>query len=293
MSAPRIASAPLSFGAFEMTVGTDFPVPAAERVLAEVTAAGYEGIDLGPPGYLGGVETLAERLGSLALSGGFVPIAFSEDWDFAGLHATLDLFDAAGAADAHPVLCDAGGPDRIANPGAGAALALDDTRWRRLVDGVEHAADIARRRGYVPVFHHHTSTYVEGVPEIERFLADTDVPLLLDSGHLAVAGGDPVQALSDWRDRVGAMHLKDARLDVVAGVKADRADTLTAWRRGMFCALGVGNVDLAGFCAALTGYDGWVVVEQDRVLADLNGSFDTAVAEQRANREWLRTHAGW
>ena len=293
MSAPRIANAPLSYGAFEMTVGTSFPVPAAEQVLAEVTAAGYEGIDLGPPGYLGDVETLAERLGGLALAGGFVPIAFSEDWDFAGLHATLDLFDAAGAAGAHPVLCDAGGPDRIANPGAGAALALDDARWRRLVDGVEHAADIARRRGYAPVFHHHTSTYVEGVPEIERFLTDTDVPLLLDSGHLAVAGGDPVQALVDWRDRVGAMHIKDARLDVVAGVKADRADTLTAWRRGMFCALGDGDVDLAGFCAALTGYDGWVVVEQDRVLADLNGSLDEAVAEQRANREWLRAHAGW
>jgi len=170
---------------------------------------------------------------------------------------------------------------------------VEPTEGTIRIDGVEHAADIARRRGYVPVFHHHTSTYVEGVPEIERFLADTDVPLLLDSGHLAVAGGDPVQALSDWRDRVGAMHLKDARLDVVAGVKADRADTLTAWRRGMFCALGDGDVDLPGFCAALTGYGGWIVVEQDRVLADLNGSFHQAVAEQRANREWLRAHAGW
>src|SRR4051794_28108784 len=102
MSAPRIANAPLSYGAFEMTVGTSFPVPAGERVLAEVRGAGYEGIDLGPPGFLGDVETLAERLGGLALAGGFVPIAFSEDWDFAGLHATLDLFDAAGAPGAPP-----------------------------------------------------------------------------------------------------------------------------------------------------------------------------------------------
>ena len=203
MSAPRIANAPLSYGAFEYTVGTSFPVPDASRVLAAVTDAGYEGIDLGPPGYLGDVKTLAERLGGLELAGGFVPVAFSEGWDFSGLHATLDLFDAAGASTARPVLCDAGGPERIANPGAGAALALDDARWRRLVDGVERAAETARERGYEPVFHHHTSTYVEGVPEIERFLADTDVPLLLDSGHLAVAGGDPVGALRDWRDRVG------------------------------------------------------------------------------------------
>jgi inosose dehydratase len=303
MSPIRVANAPLSYGAFEMTVGTSFPVPDAEQVLAAIAAAGYAGADLGPPGYLGEGAVLRERLDEhgLEVVGGFVPVRFSERerWadDFEGLHHTLDLFDAAGAAGALPVLCDAGGPDRLANPGRGGedpALRLGEARWRALVEGVERAAEIARERGYEPVFHHHTSTYVEGVPEIERFLEDTDVPLLLDSGHLAVAGGDPVAALRDYADRVGAVHIKDVRLDVLEGVKAERADTLTAWRRGLFCALGHGDVDLDGFCAALSerGYDGWVVVEQDRVLDDA-GAFDGASAEQVANREWLREHAGW
>jgi inosose dehydratase len=136
---------------------------------------------------------------------------------------------------------------------------------------------------------------VEGVPVIERFLAYTDVPLLLDSGHLLVAGGDPLAALSDWGSRIEAIHVKDVRLDVLAGVKAERADTLTAWRRGLFCALGAGDVDLAAFCAGVegAGYGGWVVVEQDRVLADDNGAFSEAAGEQVANRDWLRDHAGW
>jgi inosose dehydratase len=195
------------------------------------------------------------------------------------------------------VLCDAGGPERIANPGRGGedpSLRLDGARWRALVEGVERAADAARERGHEPVFHHHTSTYVEGLPEIERFLEDTDVPLLLDSGHLAVAGGDAVTALRDWNDRIGAVHLKDVRLDVLETVKAERADTLTAWRRGLFCALGEGDVDLDAFCAELDagGYEGWVVVEQDRVLEDA-GAFESARAEQDRNREWLREHAGW
>ena len=83
-------------------------------------------------------------------------------------------------------------------------------------------------------------------------------------------------------------------LDVLAGVKAERADTLTAWRRGLFCALGAGDVDLDGFCGALTaaGYEGWVVVEQDRVLED-GEAFGDASAEQTRNRDWLRDHAGW
>src|SRR4051812_50119278 len=119
MSAPRIANAPLSYGAFEMTVGTSFPVPAGERVLAEVRGAGYEGIDLGPPGFLGDVETLAERLGGLALAGGVVPIAFSGDWGFAGLPATLDLFDPAGGGGAPPRRCGARGPRPVPAPGGG------------------------------------------------------------------------------------------------------------------------------------------------------------------------------
>ena len=293
----RVANAPLSYGAFEMTVGTDFAVPDPERILEAIGAAGYEGTDLGPPGYLGEGDVLAERLAAnrLQLVGGFVPLRFSEEEDVTGLEHTLDLFDAAGATGARPVLCDAGGPERIANPGRGGedpALRLDDARWRKLVFNVERAAEIARDRGYEPVFHHHTSTYVEGIPEIERFLEDTDVELLLDSGHLLVAGGDPVQALGDWGERIGAIHIKDVRMEVLQQVKAERADTLTAWRRGLFCALGQGDVDLDGFCGALDGYDGWVVVEQDRVLDDIT-AFEGAAQEQVANRDWLREHAGW
>ena len=303
MSGVRVANAPLSYGAFEMTVGTDFAVPDPVDVLSAIGDAGYDGTDLGPPGYLGDGDELRDRLEALRLSvvGGFVPIAFSarDRWaeDFAGLAHTLDLFDAADGDAARPVLCDSGGPERVANPGRGGddpSLRLDDRRWATLVDGVARAADAARERGYEPVFHHHTSTYVEAVGEIERFLEDTDVALLLDSGHLAVAGGDPVAGLRDWGDRIEAVHLKDVRLDVLGAVKAERADTLTAWRRGLFCALGDGDVDLDGFCAALdgSGYEGWVVVEQDRVLSEAS-AFEDAAAEQRRNRAWLREHAGW
>jgi inosose dehydratase len=299
----RVANAPLSYGAFEMTVGTDFAVPHPEQVLAAIGGAGYAGTDLGPPGYLGDGEMLARRLEAnhLEVVGGFVPIGFCERerWEegLAGLHQTLDLFAAAGAHGARPVLCDAGGPERIANPGRGgedASLRLDDARWRTLVEGVARAADAARGRGFEPVFHHHTSTYVEGVGEIERLLEDSDVELLLDSGHLAVAGGDPVEALGRWGDRIGAVHIKDVRLGVLDAVKAERADSLTAWRRGLFCGLGEGDVDLERFCGVLAdrGYAGWVVVEQDRVLED-GAAFADASAEQVRNRDWLREHAGW
>ena len=299
----RVANAPLSYGAFEMTVGTSFPVPDPVAVLEAIAGAGYAGTDLGPPGYFGEGDVLRERLErtGLDLVGGFVPVAFSrrDEWDagLAGLGHTLDLFDAAGAEGGLPVLCDAGGPERVANPGRGGddpSLGLDDAGWQTLAEGVARAADVARERGYEPVFHHHTASYVEAVPEVERFLERTDVPLLLDSAHLTVAGGDPIAALRDWGERIRAIHVKDVRLDVLEGVKADRADSITAWRRGLFCALGDGDVDLDAFIAAVKdgGYDGWVVVEQDRVLED-EAAFAGAAREQVRNREWLREHAGW
>jgi len=207
------------------------------------------------------------------------------------------LFAAAGKLDARPVLADAGGPERVAQPGGGATdptLRLDDRRWSTLIDGINKAAAECREKGFEPVFHHHTSSYVEAAPEIERFLNDTDIELLLDSGHLAVAGVDPVEAFHDWRAHIGTVHLKDTRMDVLAAVRAENADMISAWRRGLFCGLGDGDVDLEGFCGAVqqTGYDGWVVIEQDRVLEG-DGAFEHAVGEQHANRQWLRQHVGW
>jgi inosose dehydratase len=90
---------------------------------------------------------------------------------------------------------------------------------------------------------------------------------------------------------VNYVHVKDVRMDVLRGVVADRADALEAWRRGIFCELGQGDVDLDAFFAALDGYDGWVVVEQDRIPRDDEPLSESAEAQVR-NRAWLREHAG-
>ena len=298
----RVANAPLSYGAFEVTVGRYPNVPGPEELLAAIAAAGYEGTELGPPGYLGEGEELRTRLErhGLELTGGYVPIRFSEregwDEDLAGMAQTLDLFAAAGADDARPVLADAGSSERAANPGRGAeepSLALDEAGWRRLAEGVARAAELARSRGFEPVFHHHTSSFVEAPWEIERLLELTDVALLLDTGHLLLGGGDPVQALRDWGERVRYVHVKDARLHVVRQVVAERADVIEGWRRGMFCELGAGDVDLQAFFAELRGrgYEGWIVVEQDRIPRPDEELSEAAEAQAR-NRRWLKEHVG-
>jgi inosose dehydratase len=298
----RVANAPLSYGAFEMTVGVFPNVPGPEELLREMAAAGYEGTELGPPGYLGEGDELRARLErhGLALTGGWCPIRFSEpehwDEDFAELRRTLELFEAAGDAEAHPVFGDGGSEARRANPGRGGedrSLGLDDVGWRRWAEGVARAEEIARSRGFEPVLHPHTSTFVEALPEIERALELTGLGLLVDPGHLLIGGTDPIQAVRDWGERVTYVHAKDVRMDVLRGAVADRADMLEAWRRGIFCELGAGDVDLVAFFAELRriGYSSWICVEQDRIPRPDELLSESAEAQVR-NRAWLLERAG-
>jgi inosose dehydratase len=130
-------------------------------------------------------------------------------------------------------------------------------------------------------------TRVQTPREIEELLERTDVGLLLDTGHLTAAGGDPMRALRDWRARIDHVHVKDVRLDVLRRA----ADWGEAWRGGAFCELGTGDVDLAGFFAELAGYDGWLVVEQDWV-PDPDDDPAPQIEAQARNRRWLAEHVG-
>jgi inosose dehydratase len=265
----RVANAPVSYGAFELTVGRLPNVPGAEEVLDAVAAAGYAGTELGPLGYLGDAETLRARLDGrgLDLAGAYVAVQFG-DGELGELDATLDLLE--GFAGAPPILADAGPREGDVD-----------------LAGVRRAVEHVRGRGFEPFFHHHMGTRVQTPAEIERLLDATDVALLVDSGHLTAAGGDPVRAMRDWRGRVRHVHLKDVHLDVLRAY----ADWGEAWSANVFCELGTGDADLVGFLAELNGYDGWLVVEQDWVPRPGDDAAEQIEAQAR-NRRWLADHAG-
>ena len=296
-----LANAPVSYGAFEITVGVDPHVPDPLTLLDWVSAAGYAGIDLGPAGYLGTAGTLGRRLGQrdLALAGGYLELPFSEphrlEVALAELDALLDLFDstAGGPHPPRPTLADAGSPMRSRYPGRAGfdpSVGLDDDGWRRLADGVSRATSRCRERGYEPTFHHHTATFVEAQWEIERLLELTDVSLCLDTGHLLLGRGEPVKAIREWAERINQVHLKDARLARLEEIVAQAAPVEEIWRRQAFCALGDGDIDIPGVLGALAeiGYAGWLVVEQD-VLPDPRKP-DQPALDQRRNREYLLAH---
>jgi inosose dehydratase len=296
-----VANAPVSYGAFELTVGIDPNVPDGRQVLDEVAAAGYAGIDLGPLGYLGRGEELGRRLAErgLALAGAYLELPYADPGVLLGvlpqLDAMLDTFEATDTVTSgprpRPTLADAGSDARRARPGRAAgepSLGLDDDGWRRFGEGLALVVGRCRARGYEPTFHHETGTYVEAPWEIERVLELSDIGLCLDTGHLLLGGGDPLTAVSAWGSRINQVHLKDARRSVMAAIVAEGGGTSEIWSREAFVPLGQGDLDVDGVLDALRrlGYAGWLVVEQDS-FPQTAARFEQAAADQRANREFL------
>ena len=279
----RLASAPCTWGVWERTVERDDLIP-PDRMLETVRELGYTGIELGPPGYFGDdPETVGELLGSygLELVGAFAPLRIDDEEgfrdDLAFLDRTIGILAATGArgpvvlagAEDDVRLAAAGRPDQTRVTG----LKGDD--FTRAADRIERAADRARAGGVASVFHPHTATYIENPDEVAALLDATDpelVRLALDTGHTVVGGGDPVELARAARDRIGHLHLKDVDPAALARVRSGELTVEEAWDAGLFCPFGQGSVDFSAVLSALQGYDGWAVVEQDRVavqLADL------------------------
>jgi len=293
----RIANAPVSVGVFELADPADAPDP--DVVLDRFRSDGYEGVDLGPLGYLGTGDALDARLSRVGfgLAGGWIDLPFPDDDAFrAALPAyreTLAVFrDVRRPADRpepRPTLACSGRPERAARPGGGPEVRLDPAGWDRLIRNLAVAVAVARDEGLEPTFHHHACTDVETVDEIDELLERSDVGLTFDTGHLILGGGDPVADLRRWVGRVNHVHLKDARADILHRVVAAGGGLRDVWESDAFVALGEGDLDLAGVVTTLldAGYDGWIVVEQDALSGPRHG-LDRMLEDQRANRAALR-----
>lgn len=299
----RAANAPCSWGVLEFESTTLAPGPS--QVLDEISSTGYAGTELGDWGFLSTDPAqlrrdLAARV--LDLVGAFVPVALSDPSTHAAgealaLKAALLLRDGTDGVDrtGEPpkiVLSDATAADRARTAKAGRitpADSLEPNDWHVVAQGAERIARaVLDATGLRTVFHHHCATYVEAPWEIDALMRGTSselVGLCLDTGHAVYGGGNPLEILQRHRDRIAHVHFKDCSAEVADAARRGRWDYIQAVRSGIFCELGKGIVDFAAVAAELrqTGYNGWIVVEQD-VLPSMGTPAESAAR----NRAFLR-----
>jgi inosose dehydratase len=155
---------------------------------------------------------------------------------------------------------------------------LDD--FKRLGEVMSALGRRTKAIGVPLVYHHHMNSTGEPPAAIEAIVAASDpdaVGLLFDIAHYQQGGGDPVAGIRKYAKRIRAVHLKDVRpIDAAPGYQ--------------WVELGRGRVDVKGCVAALkaANYDGWAIVELDRVV-DPDGS---PKASAVANRQYVEKQLG-
>jgi inosose dehydratase len=264
---------PFPIGYASITWGGD-----DETAIREIAALGYRGIQLrATPGTL--VERwrdepdrlrdlLAEHaLTFVALSSGVLALDPAREAESLAQHTrNAELAARAGCLFVQVV---------DERPRGREVTAADHARMGGLLTTLgRRFQDLGVRLGY----HNHMGNLGQSPGEVAAILDAADpavVALELDTAHWRAAGGDPVQAIRQYRDRLSYLHLKDVEFG-------------TDGRPYRFRELGHGVIDFPAVLAALReiAFTGWGIVELDSPTAPDRSPKDSA----QMSRAFLTAH---
>ena len=116
--------------------------------------------------------------------------------------------------------------------------------------------------GIQTAYHNHMNQFGETPEEVDVIVQAMNpayCKLLLDIAHYRQGGGQPEQAVKQYKDVLYALHLKDTMSPL-----PEQPDNAKAYK---FVELGRGNVDVPAVLAALNAinFKGWGIVELDGV----------------------------
>jgi inosose dehydratase len=241
-----------------------------ETCLKEAKQAGYEGVELGrkfprDAGVLGPI--LKDH--KLALVSGWYSARLLErsvDAEVKAMQAHATLLRSLGANVM--VFCEV---SRCVHGDRKIPLSkrpkLAEKEWKQFCERLDQIADHLQQQGLKLAYHHHMGTVIQSEDEVDRMMDSTSkVGLLLDSGHLTFAGGDPLRALKQHAKRIVHVHCKDIRKDKLAHARRQDMSFLDAVLGDVFAVPGDGSIDFDPILRALAGhgYAGWLVVEADQ-----------------------------
>jgi len=239
--------------------------------LSEAKRAGYDGVELGNkfPREAAELAPIMAAHGLRIASGWYSANLLARDVDaeMAAMRPHLELLLAMGCKAmvfAETTGCVHG--NRKAK--LAARRRLSDGEMRTLGARMTELGTLMEARGIKLAYHHHMGTVIETEAEIDALMAATgpSVGLLLDTGHLTYAGGNPLAVAKRHGRRIAHVHCKDIRAALLADAKAKDLSFLDAVLSGVFTVPGDGSVDYPPIFAELKRlkYAGWLVVEAEQ-----------------------------
>ena len=270
MSTIRIGTAPDSWGVWFASDPAQLP---AEQFLREVVDAGYGWIELGPYGYLpkdpAQLQDQLDAHNLKVLAGTvFEHLHRPDSWDDVWTQVTDVAALTSAVGGKHIVVI----PDTWRHHKTGEALEdreLTPEQWAQLTEGMnELGRRILDEYGLAVQFHSHADSHVGYQPEIERFLQATDprwVNLCFDTGHIAYYGGDCLELIKTYPDRIGYLHLKQVNPIVVDHVLDKDLSFAEAVRMGAMIEPPLGVPEMGPLLDAVAGLgcDVDAIIEHD------------------------------
>lgn len=282
----QVAAAPISWGVIEVPDwGVQLP---ADRVLHEMSALGATATEFGPDGFLPrdpqARARILDRYGLRAI-GGFHPAVLHDPAQdpLPSVNRALEAYAACGATVL--VLAAVTGWQGYDKPPV-----LDEKEWSALLSNLDRVQAAASAVSVTACLHPHLGTQVETPEQVERVVGNSSINVCLDTGHYAVAGGDPAAFVQRHADRVAHVHLKDVDMDIARRHRAGEFAYRDAVLAGMYRPLGDGGARIADVVASLESvhYTGWFVLEQDTVVNDEAGA-KRAFADAQKSMRYLQT----
>jgi len=241
-----------------------------ETCLTEAKLAGYEGVELGRKFPLDAkvLWPILKQHRLILVSGWYSArlLERSVEDEIAAMQPHATLLKALGAKQM--VFCEV---SRCVHSDRKIPLSkrpkLAEKEWKQFSERLDAVARELEKQGLKMAYHHHMGTVIQAEDEVDRMMDSTRaVGLLLDSGHLTFAGGDPVRALKRHAKRIVHVHCKDIRKDKLAQARKQDMSFLDAVLGDVFAVPGDGSIDFAPLLEGLaqSGYQGWLVVEADQ-----------------------------
>lgn len=241
-----------------------------ETCLSEARLAGYEGVELGRK-FPRDAKVLSPMLAThgLKLVSGWYSARLLErsvEDEIKAMQAHANLLRELGATAM--VFCEV---SRCVHGDRKVPLSkrprLAQSEWKPFCQKLDEIGRYLKKNGLALAYHHHMGTVIQAEDEVDRMMEGTkSVGLLLDTGHLTFAGGDPMRALRRHAKRIVHVHCKDIRKDKLEQARKKDWSFLDAVVGDVFAVPGDGSIDFDPLLKSLAsaGYAGWLVVEADQ-----------------------------
>jgi len=129
-------------------------------------------------------------------------------------------------------------------------------------------AEWCSEQGMPLSYHHHMAAVIETEEELNEFMSQSGeaLPLLYDTGHMALSGGDVLRVIDNHHKRISHVHTKDVRQSIMNGLDRTKESFLDAVIKGVFTVPGDGDLNFNSIIKKLAskGYEGWFVVEAEQ-----------------------------